>query len=219
MEKKKTGISMAGVGCLMTALCVMLFCGCGSRADSLVVDEGEAGAGRMREAQDQDRDYSGESQDGSREYSREAQDGDVADDPAAQIYVQVSGAVNAPGVYQLPAESRVFMAIELAGGLSPEADESSLNQAESLQDGQQIYVCAVGEQARQETVPESDGRVNLNTATAEELMTLPGIGQSKADSIISYRESNGGFGAVEDLMKIEGIKEGVYSKIKDRIKV
>ena len=162
------------------------------------------------------------------EASEQAEDGTVGSEEAADmIYVQVSGAVVSPGVYMLPAGSRVFEAVELAGGMTQEADVNALNQALVLSDGQMVYVFAVGEQrSGQETgngqgaaqEPE-DGRINLNTATVEELMTLPGIGQSKAESIVSWREENGAFGSVEDIMNITGIKEGVFSRIKDHIKV
>ncbi len=157
--------------------------------------------------------------------------GGQADREEADIYVQVSGAVQKPGVYKLPAGSRIFEAVELAGGTTPEADLASVNQAQVLSDGQMIYVYAVGEEPRsipgqtgQEETGESgqeagDGRVNLNTASMEELMTLPGIGESKAEAILSWREENGGFDSVEDIMQIPGIKEGVFSKLEDRIKV
>ena len=147
-----------------------------------------------------------------------------------QIYVQVSGAVRNPGVYQLKEGSRIFQAVELAGGMTEDADIDTINQAQILSDGQMIYVYAVGEQlnltlpvGQQETgqsqSSSESGKVNLNTATAEELQTLPGIGQSKADIIISYREEYGPFESIEGLMDIPGIKEGVFSKIKDHIKV
>lgn len=137
----------------------------------------------------------------------------------AIIYVQVSGAVVSPGVYELPEESRVFEAIELAGGLTGEADAGQINQAQVLNDGQMIYVMKKGEAESPGIGQQQDEKVNLNTATAEELMTLPGIGEAKAVSIIAWREANGGFQRIEDLMEIEGIKEGVFSKIKDSIKV
>lgn len=137
------------------------------------------------------------------------------------IYVQVSGAVAKPGVYELEAGSRIFQALELAGGATEEADTRSLNQAEILEDGQMVYIPDAEEAAAQELLPkqEDDGRINLNTATETELMTLPGIGAAKARSILSWREANGSFQCTEDLMKIEGIKDGVFSKIKDSIKV
>lgn len=140
------------------------------------------------------------------------------------IYVQVSGAVVSPGVYELPEGSRIFEAIELAGGMTEEADAGQMNQALVLSDGEMIYVRSVGEEetsseALEEQSQQDDGKVNLNTATLEQLMTLPGIGEAKANSIIAWREENGGFSQIEDLMKIDGIKEGVFSKVKDSIKV
>ena len=139
----------------------------------------------------------------------------------ALIYVQVSGAVKNPGVYSLPEGSRIFEAVELAGGLTEQADINSINQAQVLSDGQMIYVYAIGEAElkNQETAEKDDGLVNINTASVEQLMTLPGIGQSKAEAIVSYREEQGAFEKIEELMNITGIKEGVFSKIKDQIKV
>lgn len=137
------------------------------------------------------------------------------------IYVQVSGAVVNPGVYALEEGSRIFQVIELAGGVTEAADTKKLNQAELLTDGQMIYVmnCEEAAVCEPSEVQQKDDRINLNTATEAELTTLPGIGTAKAKSIITWREENGGFHEIEDLMKIEGIKTGVFSKIKDSIKV
>lgn len=156
--------------------------------------------------------------------------GDSADgnakSSASMIYVQVAGAVHKPGVYELPEGSRVFQALELAGGMTADAQLKSLNQAALLSDGEMIWVMTVEEAAAQPIQEgeasgsgsaREDGKVNLNTATEEELMGLPGIGASKAASIINFREENGSFTKIEDLMKIEGIKEGVFSKIKDYV--
>lgn len=140
-------------------------------------------------------------------------------------YVYVCGEVCEPGVYALQQGSRIYEAIDMAGGLTKEAGAASVNQAEFVQDGQMIYIpteeeAAEGRQAPDEMGEEvSDGRVNLNTASASELMTLAGIGQAKADSILAYRQKNGGFSSVEEIMQVEGIKEGVYNRIKDDIKV
>lgn len=141
-------------------------------------------------------------------------------------FVYVCGAVRKPGVYELPAESRVYEAVEAAGGMTDEAEKTALNLAEQLSDGQQIYV-PTEEEAKTSDQPVSgnaaaagnDGKINLNTASKEELMTLPGIGEAKADSIVRYRETNGDFRSSEELMKIEGIKDGIFNRIKDRIKV
>lgn len=144
------------------------------------------------------------------------------DEPPEVVYVQVAGAVNQPGVFKLTPESRVFEAIDAAGGLAPEADDADLNQAEGVTDGQKIYVYAIGEKAAEPMsgeASEDDGRVNINTATESELMTLSGIGQAKAAAIIKYRESHGGFSSTDDIMQVEGIKEGTFHKIEDSIKI
>ena len=134
------------------------------------------------------------------------------------VYIYVCGAVSAPGVYALPSGSRIFEALSLAGGLTEDADMAVVNQAETVTDGMMIRIPVIGERAAESTEP-ADGRINLNTATAEELMTLPGIGTSKAESIIAYREEHGAFSDITELMQIPGIKEGVFSKLKEKIKV
>lgn len=145
------------------------------------------------------------------------------DVPAAECYVYVCGAVHAPGVYALPAGSRIFEAVEMAGGMQESACAESINQAETVTDGQMIKILTYAELEEKETeaaeTAESDGKVNINRAGVDELMTLPGIGESKANSILSYRDAHGAFTSIEELMNITGIKEGVYSKIKEYITV
>lgn len=138
--------------------------------------------------------------------------------------VYVCGAVVAPGVYELDDGSRIYEAVELAGGFMEEAAEDALNLAESVTDGQMIRIPTEEEQeaaGRQGAEADSaaDGKLDLNRADVAALMELPGIGQSKAEAIVGYREEHGSFSQAEDLMKVEGIKEGVFNKIKDRIKV
>lgn len=156
-------------------------------------------------------------------------------DEGGIIYVDVRGQINNPGVYELTSESRVYEAIEKAGGLMQTAAEAAVNQAERLTDGQQIYIpseeewqkagadksLTVSGAAKTGNIngSNSDGKVNLNTASKEEIMTLSGIGEVKADSIIRYREEHGGFQSVEDIKKIEGIKDGVFNKIKNQITI
>lgn len=137
-------------------------------------------------------------------------------------YVYVCGEVKTPGVYELPAGSRVYEAIRLAGGLTETADPGAVNQALIVEDGQMIQIFARGEESEespQEKEEQEDGRVNLNTADITALMKIPGIGEAKAKSIIAYREENGKFQSAEDVMNITGIKEGLYSKMKDYITV
>ncbi len=142
------------------------------------------------------------------------------------IFVHVAGAVNTPDVYELPAGSRVYAALEAAGGLLETADETDLNQAAILCDGEKLYVYTVeeSEQLRieQQLLEEqsaSDGLININTATADQLQTLPGIGESKAKQIISYREANGEFPSLEDIKNVPGIGDGIFNQINSLIKI
>lgn len=150
------------------------------------------------------------------------------------VFVHVCGAVENPGVYELAGDARVYQAVEAAGGFLPEACEEYVNQAGALTDGTRLYILTEDEvrelsQAGKDTLTEelllqsdsetdpADGLVNINTASMEELCTLPGIGEGKARHIISYRESTGKFEQIEDIMKVEGIKEGLFGKIRDLI--
>lgn len=149
----------------------------------------------------------------------------VAEQPEGYVYV--CGAVKEPDVYPIVPDMRVFEAIELAGGFTEEADTQWLNQAETLQDGQKLYVYTMEEtrQMQSEAAVEqraqgqSDGLVNINTADRELLMTLPGIGQAKADAVIRYRSERGAFTSIEEIQNVPGIKNAVFMKIKDRITV
>ena len=171
---------------------------------------------------------------------------DASSEETKTLVVHICGAVSAPGVYELPAGSRFIDAVEAGGGFLPEADEACCNLAEEIVDGCQIYImtksesCADGQTEKKagiQTSPDSDmqttdrnvrsnsapalenGLVNLNTADVAALMTLPGIGESRAKAIISYREQHGAFAKIEDIMKISGIKQAAFSKIKDKITV
>lgn len=140
-----------------------------------------------------------------------------AEDACDLIVVHICGAVVSPGVYEFPAGSRIYQAVEAAGGFSKEARQDYLNQAAILQDGSKLYVPTLEEAA--EVMPEDDGLVNINTATEEELCSLTGIGSGKAKSIIAYRTEKGSFKAIEDIMNVEGIKDGLFQKIRDSITV
>ena len=135
------------------------------------------------------------------------------------IYVYICGQVKSPGVYEMPEGTRIADAIEAAGGMTEEAAREYLNQAAILADGQKIYVPTLEEAEQEEVTSRTDGKVNINTADAEELMSLSGVGEAKAEAIIRYREEAGGFRSIEEIMNIEGIKEGVFNKIKDKISV
>ncbi|MCR5665439.1 MAG: helix-hairpin-helix domain-containing protein [Eubacterium sp.] len=138
-----------------------------------------------------------------------------------EIYVYICGAVKSPGVYPVKDGSRIYEVVELAGGLTKKAAADSVNLAEEVTDGQMVVVPSK-EKSQAEVTDGSDNeddKVNINTATKEELMTLSGIGEAKADAIIAYREENGSFRAVEDLVNVSGIAEGTLGKIKENIKV
>ena len=133
--------------------------------------------------------------------------------------VHVCGRVRNPGVYELDAESRLIDAVTAAGGFAEGADEDCLNLAGRITDGMKIYVPAPGENLPEEEAPADDGKININTAGPEQLQELPGIGPKRAEDIISYRESHGDFGSPEDIMKVPGIKDAAFAKIRDKIKI
>lgn len=151
------------------------------------------------------------------------------EDQAAEVVVYVCGEVNDPGVYHLPNKSRVCDAIESAGGMTDDAGRDFWNLASEVYDSQMIYV-PTKEEVESGNVPKPDtentgvssgdsSKININTASKEELMTLAGIGESKADNIIKYRQENGSFSSVEDLTNVSGIGESIFNKIKDSITV
>lgn len=155
-------------------------------------------------------------------------------------FVHICGAVKAPGVYELPQGSRIYQAVDMAGGFLPEADQGFLNLAQPVADGMKITVLT-GQEAQTASddqgisfpgnVPGFSGsgntaqetaekkKVNINTASKEELMTLRGIGASRAEDIIAYREKHGSFQNIEDIMKVSGIKDAAFEKIKEDITV
>lgn len=139
------------------------------------------------------------------------------------IFVYVCGAVCNPGVYELPAESRAYEAVTQAGGMQEEAAGTAVNLAEVLTDGQKLQIPFQGEvsdiQVSDNGDVTTDSRVNINTASLEELMTLKGIGQTRAEQILEYREKHGSFASPEAIMNVDGIKQGTYDKIKDNIRV
>ena len=169
----------------------------------------------------------------------EKQDSDIEEgeneDFKNQVFVYVCGAVANPGVYEVEAGSRVFQAVELAGGLLEDASPEHVNQAMAVTDGQQIYIPSRSEiQDKEDSMYKDDsllgmnqgvnesgssGKVNINTADKTELMTIPGVGESRAQDIISYRQEHGGFSSIEEIMNVPGIKEATFEKIKDGIKV
>ena len=261
-------------GILWATLCPTLGA-CGAQREELFLSEKESiayGDGNRKvesKVEDTDQNREGEPNAGDTDQNREAESNagdtdqnrkaepsaggtdraelsDASSEEAKTLVVHICGAVSAPGVYELPAGSRIIDAVEAGGGFLPEADEACCNLAEEIVDGCQIYImtksesCADGQTEKKagiQTSPDSDmqttdinmrsnsataldnGLVNLNTADVAALMTLPGIGESRAKAIISYREQHGAFAKIEDIMKISGIKQAAFSKIKDKITV
>ena len=275
-QKKRTDRILKVVlwGILWVSLCPTLWA-CGAQREELFLPEKESiayGDGNRKvesKVEDTDQNRETEPNAGNTDQNREAESNagdtdqnrkaepsagstdrtelsDASSEKAKTLVVHICGAVSAPGVYELPAGSRIIDAVEAGGGFLPEADEACCNLAEEIVDGCQIYImtktesCADGQAEKKagiQTSPDGDmqttdrnvrsnstpalenGLVNLNTADVSALMTLPGIGESRAKAIISYREQHGAFAKIEDIMKISGIKQAAFSKIKDKITV
>lgn len=163
--------------------------------------------------------------------------------PIEKVIIDIKGAVKHPGVYELTAENRIIDAINQAGGYTDEADSSTINHAQKLQDEMILYIPKKGENVSEELVvaqsatiqstssqssafkasstSSSNGgdKVNINKANEAELMTLSGIGPAKAQAILAYREENGPFKTIEDLKNVSGIGEKTFEKLKDSITV
>lgn len=164
--------------------------------------------------------------------TREAVEQSQAVGSATQrVIVHVDGAVVQPGVYELEGSSpRVNDAVQCAGGLTPEADTTMLNLAMPVTDGQKIHVLSVGEEAPDVVIAQSDvsqpeasddsagsSLININTADEAELQALPGVGEATASAIVKDRTQNGTFSSPEDIMRVSGIGEKKYEKMKDQI--
>ena len=199
---KKIIINFKGV--LLGTLLVVCLCSCGKDTAYYVEQSSESEVSEQTVVDDSD--------------ILEQEDG---------IYVYVCGQIKNAGVYVLPEGSRVCDLFAMAGGFTEKAAKDYWNQAKLLKDGEMIYV-PTKEEVKDRTFDgktnaftgtgDSD-KVNINTASKEELMTIPGIGASKATAIISYRQEHGQFSSIEEVKNVEGIKDGVYSKMKDFIEI
>lgn len=169
---------------------------------------------------------------GDAEVSEEADDGEAAPagDPVVMLAVYVSGAVVSPGVYAVPEGSRVCDVVALAGGLRDDAAQGAVNLARKVSDGEQIAVptqdeAAAGPSSSAASSSAGDapntaaagGPVNINTASVEQLDTLPGVGPATAQAIVDERTANGPFASVEDIQRVAGIGEKKYEKLKESI--
>ena len=145
---------------------------------------------------------------------------DAEESTSPELFVHVCGCVRRPGLYRLEAGSRIMQAVEAAGGFDKKADQEVWNLAAPLEDGMQIRIPAKGEKGEKpESANDSSSLVNINTASAAELITLKGIGEGRAKDIVDYREQNGSFHRIEDIKSVPGIGPGIYEKIKEAITV
>ena len=196
------------------------------------------GAGNSMEAETSYTDISALSTSSSQKSSKDLSERpaqsktEATDTQHEQVTVDVKGAVTKPGVYTLNASSRVTDAIKAAGGMTEDADAKSVNLAASLSDEEVIYVASKDENVsvvgqsdsgaasdKGGKTSQKDGKINLNTATSEELQTISGIGAKRAEDIIAYRESHGGFQSVDDLKNVSGIGDKTLEKIRESVYV
>ena len=196
------------------------------------------GAGNSMEAETSDTDVTALSTSSSKQSSQSISEAssqsktEGSEKEKSKVTVDVKGAVANPGVYTLKASARVIDAIKAAGGMTEDADAKSVNLAASLSDEEVVYVATKDEnlsvlgQSGTGQVSDKggqtsakDGKINLNTATSEELQTISGIGAKRAEDIIAYRESHGGFQSVDDLKNVSGIGDKTLEKIRESLYV
>lgn len=221
---KKIRKKYGKIVCVLS-LIVLLTSGCGQEEEAVFLEQKQDLQEEKEESGEENPEEVGSEETTSEEATKEK-------NPEAKICIFVCGAVKNPGVYYLNANARVYEAIEAAGGFSEEADTGWLNQAEILTDGDKIRIYSKEETqkmqeegTREETKEETNsegskeesGKVNLNTASLEELQTVPGIGAAKAAAIIEYRETQGKFNSTQDIQNVPGIKGKTFEKIQPYI--
>lgn len=199
---------------IVIALCMIMLAGCAVPDKALVLQSD------VRTEDVAADDSEGETDSGA-VWSGESGLETEATDTGQTILVHVCGAVISPGVVELPCESRVADALEAAGGLNEYGASEAVNLAAKLEDAQQVYF-PTREEAQQKRRAEemaSAGLVNINTAGAEQLCSLPGIGEARAADIIAFRQENGTFASKEAIMQVPGIKQSAYDKLESYITV
>ncbi len=202
IENKKNKIKIVAVPVLVIA--AVLFFWLNSGSDEIKIDEGNSSAIE---------------EDGV--FQQEV------NSTQSHLYVDIGGEVMKPGVYEVSDGTRLFEVIDKAGGLTEDADIDGINRAETVQDGQKIMIGRHGENpdenrdsySANNVTDSGEGKVNINTADAAALQTIPGIGPSKADRIIEYRESEGKFNEIDDIKNISGIGNKTFESIKVYITV
>lgn len=201
---RKTLLNLMGV--LMGTLIVVCFCSCGKGTAHYI--ETDTVVSEMADTE-----------------VEATEENQITSSESKLLYVYVCGQVKNPGVYTLPEGSRIYDVFELAGGFTESAATDYWNQARLLKDGEMLYVPSKEEVKDRPIEEETKGqtyesnKVNINTATIAELMSLPGIGETKAKAILAYRQEHGEFSSLEELKQVEGIKEAVFTKIKAYIEI
>lgn len=199
---------------------VLLAAGCGGAKEEVTLD-------LWKQQEEQAEIHSGEQagMDTGEELTWEtSESGSLAGEalPGEILLVHVCGAVCCPGVYELSDGDRVLDAVKAAGGFSEDAAQDALNLAQEVEDGSRIRIPteSEAESGSQAFWPsEDDGKINLNTAGTSELTSLSGIGESRAEDILSYRQEHGPFQSIEEIKNVPGIKDTIFEKIKDDITV
>ena len=247
------GVACVAVASLLAA-CALLFNGCGSFCISTAEQAGEPSNLSLETSNQTDAssaaggDAAGSASDGASgdaAAGNASADGSQAQDGSTTIFVHVVGAVATPGLYELPAGSRLASAVQAAGGFTKKASQESVNLARTLEDGEQVNVPTKAEAkaaqqgnstaastasaasgsgtaasaASSQGSSSGAGLVNINTASSEELQTLSGIGEKTAQKIIEDREANGAFESVDDLTRVSGIGDKKLEAIRNSITV
>lgn len=157
----------------------------------------------------------------------QTEEGQTKEEAPSKLYVDIDGEVKNPGVYEITPQSRIYDVIKLAGGLTDNADTTTINQAEKVEDGQKITIPSKNtadqnqnqESGTQGSSDQKNGKVNINTADATGLQEIPGIGPTKAEKIITYRNTNGKFKSIEDITNVNGIGTKTFQSIKEYITI
>ena len=234
---KKTHLKQVLLRVILFSIILLLFVGCNSKGVDQVIQLGEP-VDSVEDSLSQDQVVGSEdSSVSSLDVDEESPLDEIQDE---FIYIFISGAIHEPGVYEVQLHTRIYEVIRMAGGLLDTADPHYVNQALPLSDGERIYIPTLEETQstqdgilcfenrfqgdKKESTIDSSGDstsrlVNINTAGIDELKTLTGIGDVRAKSIVRYREKYGLFRSIEDLMQVEGIKEGTFRKIVDDITI
>lgn len=224
MKNQRMRLAALALAAVLAGLCYSLSRGGTTGGEGLNQNAGAQPAAMVLETEEpgaQHKEYKASGEEQILESGDEQTEGEAP----SICFIHICGEVVSPGVYELKEGSRVFQAVEMAGGLTEEAAAECINMAEKVTDGMKILIpdreaankaVAVGQ-----AVPLEEGvaKVNLNTASKEELMTLRGVGEARAQDIIRFRETHGDFKRIEDIMKVSGIKEAAFQKIKDMITV